>query len=731
MATARSLPEAGASPHQNAGRWRWVAIIAAAVLPYTASLDVPFVFDDLHRIVGSTTIRALWPPTLWLRSNRPLTELTLAVNYAFGGLSVWGYHAVSVALHIAAALMVAQLGRLVLEAAGGGWRSRATSIGWWGALLFAVHPLQTQAVTYISARSELLMAFFYLATVTLALRGFVGPRGRREFFFLGAVFCSALGMASKEVMFTAPLTVAWIDLCVVSGTFRKWVTSLRERRPLYGGLAATWIVAALLLSTASYRGVGADSGISPLRYLATEWGVIVHYVRLFILPAGLVLDYGWPVAERWSSPGVILPMLVVLSAAAFAAWLVHKRRGVWAVWIGWVLAILAPTSTIYPIADPAFEHRMYLPVAGLAILLAMSASELSSRLGARPARRAVGMAGAGVVILLACVAFSRNQVWRDPIRLWQDAARKRPLNARAHYTLGTLLSDDGQLEAAAASLERAVQIDPSYANARTNLGNVLARLGRLDEAANQYRAALELRPESPEDHNNLANVLMSQGKSAEARKHLSLALGLNPRFAEAHNNMGILLAGEGQFAGAVEHFKAALRAKSDFPAAKMNLATVLSRAGRTEEALAEYRSLLRHGYASAQLYYSLAVTLAQAKRVQEAIRVLRDGIEEVGDTPQLNEYIAWLLATSPDPTVRDGREALRFAKRAADSKMGADPSSLDTLAASYAEQGRFAEAVAAAEKALELAREQAREDLAGAIEQRLSLYRAGRPYREE
>ncbi len=653
------------------------------------------------------------------------------MNYALGGLSAWGYHAVSVALHIAGALMVAQLGRLVLEMAGGRWKSRAASVGWWGALLFAVHPLQTQAVTYISARSELLVAFFYLATVNLALGGFAAPRGRRKFLFGGAVLCSALGMASKEVMFTAPLMVVWIDLCVVNRSVGKWMASLRERWALYGGLAATWIVAALLLSTASYKGVGADSGISPLRYLATEWGVIVHYLRLFILPAGLVLDYGWPVAERWSSPGVILPMFVVLSAAALAAWLVLSGRGAWAVWIGWVLGILAPTSTIYPIADPAFEHRMYLPLAGLAILLTMSAAELSSRLGARPGRRAVGVAGACAVILLACLAFSRNGVWRDPVQLWQDAVRKRPLNARAHYSLGTLLSDRGRLEEAAASLERAVRIDPSYANARTNLGNVLARLGRLEEAAEQYRAALKLRPESPEDHSNLANVLMNQGKSAQAREHLSLALKLNPRFAEAHNSMGILLAGEGQLAGAVEHFRAALRAKSDFTAARMNLATVLSRAGQTEEAVAEYRGLLRDGPASAQLYYLLAITLAQAKKGREAIRVLRDGIEKVGDDPKLNEYIAWLLATSPDPAVRDGGEALGFAKRAADSKMGTDPSSLDTLAAAYAEQGRFEEAVATAEKALDLARKQARQDLAGPIEQRLLLYRAGRPYREE
>jgi len=627
--------------------------------------------------------------------------------------------------------MVAQLGRLVLEMAGGEWKSRAALVGWWAAVLFAVHPLQTQAVTYISARSELLMACFYLATVNLASRGFAAPPGRRKLFFGGAVLCSALGMASKEVMFTAPLMVVWIDVCVVSRSLRKWTASLRERWPLYGGLAATWIVAALLLSTASYRGVGGDSGISPLRYLATEWGVIVHYLRLFILPAGLVLDYGWPVAERWSRPGVILPMLVVLSAAAFAALLVRKGKGVWAVWIGWVLGILAPTSTIYPIADPAFEHRMYLPLAGLALLLTMGAAELFARLGARPARRVAGVGGAGAVILLACVAFSRNQVWRDPITLWQDAVRKRPLNARAHYTLGTLLSDDGQLEAAAAALARAVRIDPSYANARTNLGNVLARLGRLEEAAEQYRAALELRPESPEDHSNLANVLMRQGKSAEAREHLELALRLDPQFAEAHNNMGILLAGEGEVAGAVEQFEAALRAKSDFTAARLNLATVLSRAGRTDEAITQYRALLRDDQANAQAYYFLAITLAGEGKVPEAVRVLREGIEKVGDDPKLNEYLAWLLATSPDPAVRDGGEALRLAKRAVASQMGGDPSSLDTLAAAYAEEGRFEEAVATAEKALDLARKQAREDLAGPIAERLSLYQAGRPYREQ
>ncbi|MGA2605090.1 MAG: hypothetical protein ABSG14_12755, partial [Verrucomicrobiia bacterium] len=352
-----------------------VLIIAAGIGAYHNSFRGPFILDDVSSILENPHIRHLWPigEALSPSANsmvggHPVVNLSLAVNYALGGLAVWGYHALNLTIHILAALTLygivrRTLLRPVLEAhfgASGEWVALAVAVLW------AVHPLQTEAVTYLSERGESLMGLFYLLTLYGFIRGVESP-GHGRWFVLSVVAC-ALGMATKEVMVTAPLMVLLYDRAFVSQSFREaWSRHGR----LYLGLAGTWLLLGYLMAGSRNlldRGVGYGLGITWWTYALTECRAVVHYLWLALWPAPLVFDYGdaitgditiWHLTE--ATPYALI--LAVLAAGV----LVELRRQPAMGFLGaWFFVILAPSSSVVPVAgQPMAEHRMYLPLAAV------------------------------------------------------------------------------------------------------------------------------------------------------------------------------------------------------------------------------------------------------------------------------------------------------------------------------------------------------------------------------
>jgi tetratricopeptide (TPR) repeat protein len=541
-------------------------IIAAAILVYLTSFRGAFLFDDEDAIINNPHCRSLWPlqdamsaRTQSPAAGRPVVALSLAFNYALGGLDPWTYHAFNLAIHVLAGLTLfgvihRTLGSPHLRDQCG---PSARPIAAVASLLWLIHPLQTESVTYIIQRAESLVGLFYLLTLYCAVRGFLA--GRPKPWFLLAVLACILGMASKEVMATVPLVVLLYDR-----TF--WVRSFREilsrRTGFYTGLAATWLVLLFLVRSgprSDTAGFGLEY-LSPLEYAASQPGVILHYLRLCLWPHPLCLDYAWPVASTPAEvmlPGVVIAVLLLAVAWSLKRWSPAGFLG------AWFFIALAPSSSIVPIRDLAFEHRMYLPLAavvtlavviGQRLLLPTSASR-SNRL-----RRTLAVALAVVVAVpLGYATSRRNLDYADVETMWRTIAANRPWNPRAHCGVAAALAARGDLAGARAGYQTALGIDPLDPITHNNLGGVLANLGRYDEAVDHFAEAVRLNPRFVVAQTSLGNALRLKGDLEGAVAAHRKAIEIDPTWADARYNLGLDLEVQGDEAAAADAFSAALR----------------------------------------------------------------------------------------------------------------------------------------------------------------------------
>jgi Tfp pilus assembly protein PilF len=477
-------------------------------------------------------------------------------------------------------------------------QSNATLLALAIALLWTLHPLQTESVTYVVQRTESLMGLCYLLTLYAFVRGAESPRPNR-WYALTIAACLA-GMASKEVMVSAPLLVLLYDRTFVSGSLRE---AWRRRRGLYAGLAATWLVLAWLVIATGSRGgtAGFGAGVAWWAYALSQFHAIAHYLRLAVWPHPLVLDYGAPLA-RYASEVLPYGLLVV---ALVAATVVALRRRPALGFAGcWFFAILAPTSSVVPVATQTMaEHRMYLPLAAVVAIAVLGLHALAGR-RARPVFVALA-AGLGFL------TWQRNADYRSELVIWSDTAAKCPANPRAHFTLGNVLSRLDRLPEAGRQYEDVLRLDPRHAEAHNSLGNVLVRMNRPAEALAHYARALELEPDYVEAEYNWGNTLVQLDRLPEATPHYEHALRLDPDNAEVRNNFGNALLLAGRAPEAIRQYEAALRIKPTAAEAHYNLGNALVRAGRLPEAIRQYEEALRlkpdYGEAQANLVQTRAL----------------------------------------------------------------------------------------------------------------------------
>ena len=615
-------------------------IVLAGLAAYGNSFRGAFIYDDLPSIVENPTIRHLWP--IWkafapaatsLLGGRPVLHGTLAVNYALGGLSPWGYHLVNLVIHLLAGLtlfgsMRRTLLRPVLCSRFG---SAALPLALTVALLWVVHPLQTEAVTYVSQRCESLMGLFYLLTVYCFIRGI---ESRRQNLWLGlAVVACWLGMASKEVMVTAPVLVLLYDRTFVAGSFQcAW----KERWRWYLGLGSSWLLLAYFMVGLEHRSVGYGLGVNGWRYAWTECRVVVQYLRLAIWPYPLVFDYGAEeiiirqAAEAAPAAWLLLGLGVGI-IMALRRWPVLGFAG------AWVFVILAPTSSVVPITgSPMAEHRMYLSLAAVIALVVLGGYRV---LGPRSRLVFLALAvGSGVL------TWQRNWNYCNAEAIWSDTVAKRPNNSRAQSCLGVVWAEQGREVEAIARFREALRLDPDYADAHNNLGNALAKRGQLPEAVGQYREALRLQPHFPRAHNNLGNALAGQERTEEAMAHFREALRLNPDYFEAHYNLGLVLAKRGQLPEAIEQYREALRLDPDYQQAHTTLGLVLADQGQTEEAMVHLRAALRLNPKDPEAHYNLGLVLADHGQLPEAMDRFREAVRLKPADPEAHNILGVALA---------------------------------------------------------------------------------------
>lgn len=648
-------------------------LVLAVGAAYHNSLTGPFILDDETSIAQNSTIRdwrtALLPPHDGSASGgrtvsgRPLVNLSFALNYAAGGFAVHGYHVTNLLIHLAATLALFGVVRrtLVQPALVARYGDKAIPLAGAVALLWALHPLQTAAVDYIVQRAESLMALCYLLTLYAFIRS-TEKAGARLWPALAVIACLC-GMATKEVMVSAPLIVLLYDRTFVSGSFAQ---AWHARRWLYLFLGSTWLVLLALVCGSSTRGgtAGFGLGLSGWDYALTQLPAIGHYLRLAFWPSPLVLDYGGSLPNPGALP-VAASAVVIFALLAWTVIGVCRRSAVG--FLGsWFFAVLAPSSSIIPLADTIFEHRMYLP---LAAVITLSVLALERLLG-KKTMIALAVLAVGFGLLTA----HRNADYRSVSGIWRDTIAKRPDNARAHNVLGTVLLMQGQAAQAVTELGEALRLKPNDALAHNNLGVALVQLGRVEEALAHYAEAIRLDPHDGEFAHNFGDALLLAGRIEEAEAQYAQALQSRPDYADAqNNNLGGALLQRGQSARAIALFEAALRARPEFAEAQANLGNALAQTGRLAEAISHYEAALRLQPNDAETHFNLGNALYQSNRLKDAmaqydaaLRLKNDFAEAHSNlgsallqTGRREEAIAqYRAALRIDPSLTDARENL-------------------------------------------------------------------------
>ncbi|MBN1588100.1 MAG: tetratricopeptide repeat protein, partial [Pirellulales bacterium] len=710
-------------------------IVAATVLAYCNTLGVPFLFDDAEAISRNPTIRQLWPIGSALSppnngapvDGRPLVNLSFAVNYAIGGLDVRGYHAVNLAIHVLAALVLLGVVRrtLALPSMPEHLARNATVLAGSVALVWAVHPLQTESVTYVSQRAESLVSLFYLLTLYCTIRG--SQSARSVAWYLAAVAVCVLGMASKEVMASTPVMVLLYDRTFLAGTF---TAALKRRRGLYLGLAATWGLLAALVINSAGRGatVGFGLATSPWNYALTQCGALVHYLRLAFWPTGLCIDHGSAVVQSaWDVWPQAVAVVALVSLTVWSLW----RRPVLGFLGTFFLAVLAPTTSVVPVVTQTVaEHRMYLPLAAVATVGVIGGYLVGRKLAAgRQASRRPAVLGVAACVLVGLIAaalgtatYLRNHDYRDRLAIWEDTVRKCPDNARAHDNLGVALRNLGRLDEAIVHFRRCLELDPDNAVVCNSLGVALMRRGETEAAIVHLQRSVELDPKNAEVHSNLGVGFAGRGEIDAAIGEFRRALELNPDYSAASRNLGTLLLRRGEPDAAIDCLRRALKHQPNDAELHNDLGAALAARGQIDEAVFHFRQALAIRPEYAQAAKNLARYSARTKRVPATLAELRAALGERPDDAALLNNLAWILATSSDGSQRNGPEAIRWARRAVTLTGGKEPVILDTLAAAYAEAGQFAEATETAREAAELATSQDKSALAKSLQARMWLY---------
>ncbi len=518
--------------------WGFPVLIVLIILAYSNTFTVPFIFDDYGNIIGNATIHQLWPPLYFFNMSaetglvgRPLISLSLAINYAISGNNVWSYHVLNLIIHILATLTFLEVVRLTIIYTEKGipYSKNAFSVAFSCALLWGLHPLQTEAVTYVIQRCESLMAFFFILTFYSAIHGWYETNSR--LWHLAAILFFLLALSSKEVAAICPAI-----LLLYEWVFKGYtpLRAVKQSPLLYTGLAFG-------LTIAIFTAINENTLISrtskfiyaPSSYWITQCQIIFHYLRLVVWPSGLTFDYGWTVAsieEVWPS---VMGILILIG---LSAWAVLNRYTSGFLGACFFL-ILLPTSLI-PLSDLIFEHRMYLPLTAIIILIVFSAvgsyewmrrkpnTLLRSKL--IPNLKVFIATIIGVGIILGVLTYQRNYDYRTELAIWLDTIKKSPHNFRAYHNAGVSLRKTGHLDEALTFLRAALALNAHSSDTQFQIGLVLLLMNKPSDAIPFLQEGLRKMPYNTDVLNALGAALAQTGRFKEAVFNFSEALKIKP-----------------------------------------------------------------------------------------------------------------------------------------------------------------------------------------------------------
>ncbi|MGB8296252.1 MAG: tetratricopeptide repeat protein [Polyangia bacterium] len=586
---------------------RWLIAGLAALLLLTGVVYAPglhgeFQFDDLRTVQFNQGIRRLDNFSLaqalaeMVRGKRILTNLSFAIDYRIAGNDPFVFHATNLGIHLAAILLVFFFTHKVLALSGTMDRDLlALAVG----AVFALHPLQTQAVAYISQRAESLASGFYLASLLLLLAA--ERRGRCAVgagIYAASFVLFALGLSAKVIVVTLP--VAYLLMGLLPGPHGLLVRPLKRL-----ALATPFLAYALLTTVLAVADLkGEDAGffipfLPPGRYFLTQWHVLLTYLRLLFWPAGQNVDWDFSLARGFADPAVIGSGLLLAGLLVAAGILLFRcrsradRAGVAAraaaFGVVWFFLLLAPTSSVVPLADVLMEHRLYLASWGVFFAIAILADSLLGRLHARGLSRFGPIALLGLCAALAACTYLRVGLWKSKLLLWSDAVVKSPHKARTHLGLGNAYHLAGQIQPAIDEYRNALNLaasDPTWIRTRIHEKLALALLAqeRAEDAIAAAQAGLVEDPNHTALLETLAMAHLQRHDLPEAAAAAEQSVRTASQPASSLVVLGAVRLQMGDQSRAIEAFERAVKLEPEELQGHLWLARAYRAQGREQQA---------------------------------------------------------------------------------------------------------------------------------------------------
>ena len=739
--------------------------------------DPSYFSNNPHVQAGLTPQSIVWAfRTDELVSRYPLTWLSLMLDADLFGKGPFGPHFTNLLLHVANAILVFLVLRMLT---GAFWRSALV------AALFALHPLRVEAVAWISERKGVLSSFFWLLAMGAYVRSvqeakrdqLTGEDADREqsgsvyrsraslFQWLALAFFTC-GLLSKPMVVTLPFVLLLLDywplerftFATVRSRPAVLVRLVVEKIP-YFLLSA--VIGGVTMLTHEKAGAVVSLTSSPLSSrLANALVAYARYLGKTFWPVDLALPY--PLPAHWPVGEVVTATLLVVGLSAVVLWLGRRHRYALVGWC-WFLGTLVPVIGLVQWGDQAMADRfMYVPQIGLFIGLVWAVGELAVHW--RVPKYSVGTVA--VVVLVACTFRTWNQVhyWtstetlfhhtlavtgdnytadvnlgsalddqgktQEALPLFVRAVKLAPHDPDGNYNLGVALLKLGHPEEAVAPLTQALKAKPDYVDAHINLGSALMKLGRLARAAEQFQTVIHLDPSRPEGYFNLGTLFMAESKLEHAIECFNDAIQLKPDYAEARSNLGIALMRSGKANEGIQQLTEVTRLQPTNSEAQFNLGLACLNHGDLEQAVRRFNESLRLTPGQAKVQYRLSQALLREDQTKEAVALLEKASRLHPDHPDILNELAWVLATDPDAEVRSGLEAVRLAGHACELTENQQAPMLNTLAAAYAETGQFSRAIATARESRKLAEAAGQKEVAAQAEDLLKAFQSGQPFRD-
>ncbi|MDD5438781.1 MAG: tetratricopeptide repeat protein [Candidatus Omnitrophica bacterium] len=635
-----------------------IALIGLTV--YGAILGAPFQLDDNDFVLDNPVIKNLANVTdMWNYTPRKfLTFLTFACNYAFGKNDPFGYHLVNLFLHIMTAYFLYGILSVLSSLPAVQSKGRAPFVvALFGALIFLVHPIQTESVTYIWQRSTVLSAFFYLASFFMYV---TGRASRRPWYYGIALVLFITGFFAKGDIVMLPCAII---LCEILFFNVSW-GSLRKILVKSWPILAVIALGALLNLAAINTGLKNEfffSGTGDIPrgiYLLTQFRVVVRYLALVLVPLGQNVDHYVVLASHgFFEPRTLVSLALVTAAIIAAIFLFRRNYRVAAFGILLFFINLIPTSSIFPLSTVMFEHRLYLPMMGFSIFLS------SLVMDAITSRIFRNIAMSVILAALCFLTMARNTLWCSPTRLLEDAVMKSPLNARPHLMLGAVYYKLGNTDRARQLFERAIALSPRYPDPYNNLGLIFMDRGDTAGAERAFRKALLLNESFSEPYINLAHLAVSMGDydSAERLLKRSLRYRLSDK---ALTNLGTICFLTGRGKDAEMFFRSALRVNPESNTALYNLGNLYASENKYTDAVTMYETALRIKPDMVDAYSNLGIVAYRMNDLQRAADSLRKAVLLSPQRPDIYEKLATVYDAlgNKEKAVRCRKRALAFMK---------------------------------------------------------------------